>query len=130
MRSSMARPWRWRRGNASCRCSIRSKPSEILLECPDLDFAKLLGGFRKLTIEAHERLASVRLRKVKSVGEIHPASRPVERLCAHRCILQGHAWQSGKSAERLGDLDPRETLDAAQHPFGFEENRRTDEDVL
>ena len=53
-----------------------------------------------------------------------PAPRPRGR------ILRRNAWQPGHGPQRLADLRRREFVRAAQHPFGLEQYRRADEDVL
>jgi hypothetical protein len=67
---------------------------------------------------------------VEGVSKIHSLNGPVERFCRQRRILQSDALQTGKIVERSRDTDRGETIDAAQHPFGFKQNRRADEHIF
>ena len=58
-------------------------------ERSDFNVAQFRRGSRKPPVEAHHRVTPLRLRQVKSIGEIH--ARPVQGLSGQRRILQSHA---------------------------------------
>jgi hypothetical protein len=61
---------------------------------------------------------------MQRIGEIHPASRPIQRSGDNSGILQPNARQTGKGGESGNDPVAAEPITAPQHPLGFEQNRR------
>src|SRR6266436_1413779 len=112
----MARIW-WRRKSAR-------------LWRPNFDRAEEFGRRRETLVEADKSVPAFRPRQMKCVREIQTASHPIQCFGGECGVLQGDARQPGKGAERLGKPGAGKSVDAAQYPFGLQENRCTHEHIL
>ncbi|MEA2731521.1 MAG: hypothetical protein QOF70_5996 [Acetobacteraceae bacterium] len=67
---------------------------------------------------------------MERVRKVHAAVYPGECLGGEGRVFQCDAWQAGERTQGLGELAHGIGVDAAKHPFCFEQDRGADEYVV
>ena len=83
-----------------------------------------------MLVKADERFAALGLCEMEGIGEIHAPRHPIQRFGSQGGVFQGNARKPRKSAESGNDPIATEAITSSQHPSGFEQNGRADENVL